>query len=50
MEGGPSNTLSKFYHGKERNWVAMDVGTLVTNEERMFECIHVKILVSFMLI
>jgi hypothetical protein len=29
-------------HGKERNWVAMDVGTLVMNEERMLECIHVK--------
>jgi hypothetical protein len=30
--------------------VAMNVGTLVTSEERMLECIHVKLLVSCVLI
>jgi hypothetical protein len=35
---------------KERNWVAMSVGTLVTNKERMLKYIHVKLLVSCMLI
>jgi hypothetical protein len=38
--------LPIFYHnyknGKERNWVAMNVGALITNEERMLECIHMK--------
>jgi hypothetical protein len=33
-------------NGKERNWVAMNVGTLVTSKERMLECIHMKILIS----
>jgi hypothetical protein len=33
-------------NGKERNWVAMSVGILVTSKERMLKCIHVKLLVS----
>jgi hypothetical protein len=41
---------TQLLHGKERNWVAINVDTLVTNEERMLECIHVKLLVSCMLI
>jgi hypothetical protein len=35
---------------EKRIWVAMSVGTLVTNEGRVLECIHVKLLVSCMLI
>jgi hypothetical protein len=37
-------------NGKERNWVAMNIGTLVISKERMLECIHVKFLFSCMLI
>jgi hypothetical protein len=29
-------------NGKEKNWVAMNIGTLVTNKERMHECIYMK--------
>jgi hypothetical protein len=32
---GPSNTLPELKNGKERNLVAIDVGTLDTNEERI---------------
>jgi UbiD family decarboxylase len=31
-------------------WVAMSVGTLITNEGRMLGCIQEKILVSYVLI
>jgi hypothetical protein len=50
MEGGPSNILQSCNNGKKRNWVAMNVGTLVTSEERMLECIHEKLSVSCVLI
>jgi hypothetical protein len=39
MEGGPSNILQSYKNGRKRNWEAMNVGTLVTSEERMLECI-----------
>ena len=44
--------LSKFYLHcmgvKEKKiWVAMSVGTLVTNEERMLGCIQEKLIVSY---
>jgi hypothetical protein len=42
MEEGTSNILLELNNGKERNWIALNVGTLVTNEERTLECIHVK--------
>jgi hypothetical protein len=29
-------------NGRERNWVAMIIGTLLTSKERMLECIHMK--------
>jgi hypothetical protein len=50
MEGRPSNNLQSFNNGRKRNWVAMNVGTLVTSEERMLECIHEKISVLGVLI
>jgi hypothetical protein len=50
MEEGPSNILPELKNGKERNWVAINVGTLVIIEERMLECIHVKLLVLCVLI
>jgi hypothetical protein len=50
MEEGSYNILPELKNGKERNWVAINVGTLATNEERMLECIHVKLLVSCVLI
>jgi hypothetical protein len=37
-------------NGKERYWVAMSVGTLVTSTKRMLKGIHVKLLVACMLI
>jgi hypothetical protein len=48
-EGGPSNTpleLCKWLK-KRKFWVAMSVGTLVTNEGRMLGCIQEKLLVSY---
>jgi hypothetical protein len=33
---------TKLKNGKERNRVAIKVGTLVTRGERMLECIHMK--------
>jgi hypothetical protein len=50
VEEGSSNILPELKNGKERNWVAINVGTLATDEERMLECIHVKPLASCVLI
>jgi hypothetical protein len=36
-EGEPSNILQSCNNGIKRNWVAMNVGTLVASEERMLE-------------
>jgi hypothetical protein len=46
MEEVPSNIYQSCNNGKERNWVAMNIGTLSTNKERMLECIHMKLLIS----
>jgi hypothetical protein len=43
MEEGSSNFLLECDNGKEINWEGdLNVGTLVINEERMLECIHMK--------
>jgi hypothetical protein len=43
MEEESSSTPPYLKKGKEGNWVAKNIGTLIGNKERILECIHIKI-------
>jgi len=49
MEGGTFSIPTPLWNVKESNWVVMNIGTLVISKEIMVECIHLKLLVSYVL-